>query len=392
MSPSSLIAQSASHLGRGFLLLGTSFARRWRKRLLRTLLVALFIAGGATTAWSQICLPPLLGDRPRLQDMDKTGVLWLNLLLRQHEVCWRKPEQPGETRIFAIGNSAIYGFPWPSDLSSIGFVNKSFERQEIPAHLFNLGLMFTYQTKEAMVLSEALPYKPDFIVYGVTLDDLAHLAPYPYLPVATFFDANSRTVERLASDPPPTFEEPFRLYRDTQAESVRPIASWTEFREMGTFVRLAMEQTAKALRKKMFPEFREKIPKIRRGSRRYRCRGIIPGFEEKYAGWKEWSMLEYLAELRAETGVEVLVVNWPVAHEPRGACYNARYPTEAFNEYVEWMENKAAELELDYLDLHDLLVRREFVDSVHPTVKGQRKVARRLEAEIITLLQRSSDQ
>lgn len=354
------------------------------------MLLSLFVAGAASTAWSQVCLPPLLGDRPRLQDMDKTGVLWLDLLLRQHEVCWREPAQPEEIRIFAIGNSAIYGFPWPSDLSSIGFVNVAFEQQEIPAHVFNLGLMFTYQTKEAMVLSEALRYEPDFIVYGVTLDDLAHLAPYPYLPVATFFDANSRTVDRLASNPPPTFEEPFRLYRDAQSKDVRPYASWIEFREMGTFARLAVEQTAKALRKKMFPDFREKIPKIRRGSRRYRCRDVLPSFEEKYANWREWSMLEYLAQLRTETGVEVLVVNWPVAHEPRGACYNARYPTAAFDEYVDWMEKKAGELELDYLDLHDLLGRREFVDSVHPTVRGQRKVAKHLEAEIITLLEKKS--
>ncbi len=356
------------------------------------LVLVLLVMGGASTAWSQVCLPPLLGDRPRLQDMDKTGVLWLNLLLRQHEVCWREPKQPDETRIFAIGNSAIYGFPWPSDLSSIGFVNEAFAKQKVPAHLFNLGLMFTYQTKEAMVLAEALRYKPDFIVYGVTLDDLAHLAPYPYLPVATFFDANSRLVDRLASDPPATFEEPFRLYREAQAQDVRPIASWIEFREMGTFVRLAVEQTAKALRKKMFPEYREKIPRIRRGSRRYRCRSVLPSFREKYANWQEWSMLDVLAELRAETGVEVLVVNWPVAHQPRGACYNARYPTEAFNEYVDWIEAKASELELDFLDLHDLLAQREFVDSVHPTVKGQRKVAQRLEAEILDLLERERGQ
>ena len=101
-------------------------------------------------------------------------------------------------------------------------------------------------------------------------------------------------------------------------------------------------------------------------------------------------MLEYLAKLRRETGVEVLVVNWPVAHEPRGDCYNVRYPTAAFQDYVDWMEETSETLGLEYLDLHDLLTRREFVDSVHPTVRGQRKVALRLGNKIAALLRKEA--
>lgn len=324
--------------------------------------------------------------------MDKTGVLWLNLLLRQHEICWREPQSSPETRIFAIGNSAIYGFPWPPELSAVALINRKFVQQGVPAHLFNLGLMYTYQVKEAMVLSEALRYEPDFIVYGVTLDDLGHLAPFPYLPVSAFFDANSRTVDRLAADPPPSFAQPFQRYREAQAQDVRPYAAWIEFREIGTFVRLAVQQTAKALRKKLFPAYLDPMLPVTKGSPPYRCRDVIPSFHEKYANWQDWSMLEFLADVKTKTGVEVLIVNWPVAHYPRGKCYNVRYPAAAFREYVAWMEEKAEDLGLEYLDLHDLLMRREFVDSIHPTARGQRKVAQRLGAKITAILNRNRPQ
>ena len=391
MSPSSATtATTAPAIRRGHSSFSCtrSSALRWRSGLLRILLLGLLVTSGATTAWSQTCLPPLLDGRPRLQDVDKTGVLWLNLLLRQHEVCWRESRDPTETRIFALGNSAIYGFPWPSELSAVGLINRKFERQGTRAHIFNLGFVFTYQTKEALILSEALRYKPDFIIYGVTFDDFGHLAPYPYAPLAAFFDANSRAISRLASDPPNTFEEPFRLYRDAQATNVRPYAVWNELRQAGTFVRLAAQQTAKALRKRMFPSLREKNPKPARQNPRYDCEEVKRSYANKYANWKDWSMLEYLAQLRTETGIEVLVVNWPVAHEPRGDCYNVRYPAAAFQDYVDWIEEEAEELGLEYLDLHRLLKRREFVDSVHPTKKGQRRVAFQLEKKVAALLSR----
>lgn len=289
-----------------------------------------------------------------------------------------------------IGNSAIFGFPWPNERTAVSFVNQEFESEQVPAHLFNLGFVFTYQTKEAMILSESLAYRPDFIVYGVTLDDFAHLAPFPYPPLNTFFYSNSRLVAQLAEHPPPTFEEPFRLYRDAQAASVRPWASWIEFREVGTFVRLAVEQTAKLLRQKMFPSFEEKMPRTHRTGPRYNCRKTLRSFKEKYVNWKDWNMLRYLAQVRAETGVEVLVVNWPVIRERRRNCYNVRYPTKAFLEYVEWLENEASELGLEYLDLHDHLSQRDFLDSVHPTLSGQRKTAVQLATKIRSLLDRDS--
>ena len=353
--------------------------------LLWFVLVGLLVAA-QSAARAEICLPPAIGDRPRLTELGKTQVLWLELLFRQHEVCWRAPRVPDETRIFAIGNSTTFGFPLPYDQSAIGLVNQHLERRGIPAHVFNLGFAYTYQVKEALILSEVLAYEPDFIVYGVTLDDLIHIAPFRYRPLVEFFNSNSFAVERLAANPPPTFEEPFRRYLDAQADDVRPYAAWLGLRQAGTFIRVRARQTAKTLRKRLFPGVPDEKPEILDTKPDYRCKPAAREFNKTHENWQAWSMLDYLAELRAETGIEVLVVNWPVAHEPQGRCYNVRYPAAAFADYVSWMEDKAESLKLPYLDIHDLLAPVDFVDSVHPTASGQRKVAVELEAKLDELL------
>jgi hypothetical protein len=350
--------------------------RPWRHPLLGLLLLALLLDASRATAG--LCLPPLLGGRPRLHEVGRLHVMWLDLLMREHEVCWREPAVPNEARIFALGNSTIFGFPLPADRTAIGLVDRRFANRGIPAHVFNLGFVFTYQLKELLILSKALPYEPDLIVYGVTLDDFLHRAPLEYASMKEFFEANSGTIERLAADPPATFAEPLERYREAQARTVRPIAPWIALRQTGSFVRRYVAEFAMALRKRMFPDLPDENALIQKPNPHYSCETVKRDFEKNFSDWKAWSMLDALAELRDERGIDVLVVNWPVAHVPRGDCYNIRYPAAALADYAVWMKERTAALDLPYLDLHDLLLPSEFVDSLHPTAHGQAKVAARL--------------
>jgi hypothetical protein len=237
--------------------------------------------------------------------------------------------------------------------------------------------------KEALIINESLRFEPDAIIYGITLDDLVHLAPLQYPPIVEFFDGNSLAVERLAEAPPPTLADPFRRYQRAQAGSIRRWALWRNFRQVGKFIRSAANDTARSIARFWFPNLPNERQQIMPRALRYDCEKISRAFNEKYRNWRDWSVLDYLAELRDTNGIDVLVVSWPVAHEPRGSCYNSRYPADVFAEYTLWLEQKTADLDLPYLDLHDLLESRDFVDSLHPTFHGQRKVAARLEPAII---------
>jgi hypothetical protein len=360
------------------------------RRLSLVLFTATLLAIDAQIARSQICLPPLVGEQPRLHQLGEVRVFPLELLLRQHEVCWRAPATPDEKRIFAFGNSSIFGFPHSSENSAVGLVNTEFDRLGVPAHLYNLGFVFTYQVKDAVILNESLQYEPDVIVYGVTLDDLRSAAPMPYPALNKFFEGNVRAVDRLAEASPPTLEEPIRLYQKALHDDSRAEALWLDLRRFGTFLRVRAADTAEAIRKLWFPDLPEPQPTIDRRSANYDCRETMAHFNMWFARWGEWNLLEYLAELKRERGIEVLVVNWPVNRQPRGECYNARYPTTALEQYTGWLERKTRSLGLPYLDLHDALEREDFVDSVHPTRAGQQKVAARLIEPLNRLLESSA--
>jgi lysophospholipase L1-like esterase len=74
----------------------------------------------------------------------------------------------------------------------------------------------------------------------------------------------------------------------------------------------------------------------------------------------------------------VVVINWPVAHEPVDGCYNVRYPAPALAAYNAWLREETAARGLRYVDLHDLLPPERFLDSVHVTAAGQAEIADRL--------------
>jgi lysophospholipase L1-like esterase len=63
-----------------------------------------------------------------------------------------------------------------------------------------------------------------------------------------------------------------------------------------------------------------------------------------------------------------------------------RYPAAALADYVDWMRERTTALDLPYLDLHDLLAPEEFVDSLHPTARGQARIAARLALRLEELM------
>jgi hypothetical protein len=91
--------------------------------------------------------------------------------------------------------------------------------------------------------------------------------------------------------------------------------------------------------------------------------------------WRSWNILAYLEELHRSRGVEVLVVNWPVAHEPVGDCYNVRYPNAGLAEFRDWVREETRARGLAHLDLQDLLPADEFIDSLHVTAAGHARIA-----------------
>jgi len=353
----------------------------WRSSALALLLLAL-----APAARSDVCLPPTFEGGTRLIRPGQARVLWLEPLLRQHEACWRSPARPDEQRVFVYGSSSIFGFPHPSAKSAVGLVNRAFAADGTPAHLFNLGMVWTYMPKDALIVHESQRFAPDVIVYAVTLDDFYHHAPAGFPPLDAFFLANSAAVDAFAAESPPGVAEPLARYESDWAGD-RPLEpAWRRWRQAGLFVRVGVEQLGRGVRARWFPGLAYDAPPVDPAKTHYDCAAVHERFDAFWKDWRDWSLLPYLAQLRREHGVEVLVVNWPVAYEPVGDCHNARYRTTDLEAYRRWLRVQASAHELGFLDLHGLLGAGDFVDSIHPTAEGQRRIAGRLGAALRALL------
>lgn len=340
------------------------------------LLLALFIPSNAS-ARPWLCLPPAFDQGRRLHPLPIPDVYWLEIMLRQHELCWRAPQTPDELRLVLFGNSAVYGFPLPAEETLSEYLNQHFADTGTAAHMFNLAFVTPYQVRDAVVINEALPYEPDIIVYPMTLAEFRHLAPMLHPTSARFFNMNTSALHRLAADPHPGLEEPVGKYVQVAGKVEAPRHPTDQLQDVGLYARRLARSTAEALAAKMNsprPRFQSRAAPQKGG---YDCIKTALGMIS-YTNWKDWNVLAYLDDLQRRRGIRVLVVHWPVAHEPNGNCFSVRFTNDAVNDFSAWIRHETEQRQLAYLDLRDFLPAEAYVDSLHVKAEGHRQIADRV--------------
>lgn len=352
--------------------------RRWRRLAIATALGAVLSAVPGATAtqahesrpW---CLPPVFEGGERLHGLPGPSVFWLELLLRQHEVCRR--DEPGEVRIFLNGASAVFGFPLPAEQTFAHRLNQSFAATGVPAHVFNLAFVNPYQVRDAVIISEARRFAPDIILYPVTRSEFVHTAPIFFAPVAKFFDINRRAVEGLAAEPPAGLDEPFRVYATLLQRAKHDYPPLEYLRESGRLLRTGARLHARSVAAAMGGT----LPPLAKATRRpmggYDCGKTRDAAEKHYSDWQDWNILSYLDELRRRDGIEVVLVYWPVSHEPVEDCYNIRDTAAGVEEFAAWMRAETTARHIPYVDLHAVLAPELFLDSIHVSAEGHARVA-----------------
>lgn len=350
----------------------------WLSRIAAALLSGTALVTGAVTGvaarpWP--CLPPVFDGGQRLHALPAPRIFWLDLLLRQHELCWRSPTAPGELRVALFGNSAVYGLATRAEQTFGGLLNQHFAADGVPAHLYNLAFVVPYQVRDAVIIHEMLAYDPDVFVYPITLADFFHVAPLPYPLVVQFFERNRGTVAALANTAPIGLAEPFKLYGASFARHPTRFWWYDSFREAGAFLRLGAQAHAQYITERITSPAPLPSADGSRGGAPYDCQRVKRNQTTVFRNWETWNILAYLQHLRETRHIEVLIINWPVSHEPIDECYNAGYTNDALAEYDRWLADEVARRGLHYLDLQNLLPPGEFIDSRHVTAAGHQRIA-----------------
>ena len=348
----------------------------------------MLLAGAAPARATPLCLPPVFEGGERLHTSPAPRVNRLQLALRQHQLCWHAAWRPEELRVVVLGSSAVYGLGvWGSETFS-ALLTADLRADGIDARLFNLAWVNPYQLRDAVILREAMAYRPDVIVYPVTKAEFVHQAPTLWKSLHAFLSVNRDVLREMAADPPHGLEEPVERYAailDRWDEKAPPLE---RLREIGSFARAAAGDLGRAL-----PTALGARPRTPGGDRRpardYDCAETLAKREESFRDWQSWNILAELGRLHEETGVEVVVVYWPLGSDPQGLCYNARFTYEDMIEFGDWLAAQAAERQLAYVDLNGALGDGDFFDTVHVRAPGHRKIAERLRAPLTEALARA---
>lgn len=350
---------------------------------LSSLIVGL-VAAEASAAPPRFCLPPVFEGGQRLQEPSRAPVLWLEPLLRQHELCRRARERPDERRVVLIGGSAPFGFPGPADSSVSAVMNASEALARSNAHVFNLAMDYPDLTKTALIARKALDYDPAVVVFGATLGEFRHVAPSQWPPTRHFFRENARDLARFAADAPAGIEEPVRLNSEmaSRHEAEAPLAARRALGALGGLARSALRSRADRLARWVYsrPEPAPAEPGLD-----YDCARTLRR-DANFDGWREWNVLLYLADLQREHAVDVLVVDWPVPDRSQGGCFNKAYSRRRIEEYSRWMRAETRRLGLRYLDFTHALPATELVGHAHVRAQGNERLAGWIIPELESIL------
>ena len=358
-------------------------------------LVTLSLATPRSTS-AEVCLPSLAEQGRRLHEMPAPSVFWLELLLRQHEACWTADQPHDQLRVFFYGSSAVMGEPWRTEDTVTEHLNAIWKSIQVPAHAFNFGFGTTHATKDMLIVRESLRYHPDVIVYGAVPADFSRWiaaqyrrgAALPYLRLVRLMRNSAPTLLEFAAEHPAGLERPLKGYLRRLDGFER---SWTHpwtwpVRDVGAFVYTTL---ATRLRRAgggwlgIVEPLGEPTAAVLEG---YSCRATHLENRRDYRRWGEINSLAYLAEVRDRTGIPVVVVDWPITAESSGDCFNEDVTNSVVRGYRGWLRAEAQRLGLPLIDLSQTLFSRDFLDSLHPNARGQRKIAGALHPQLLPLL------
>ncbi len=290
----------------------------------------------------------------------------LDAMFASHEIS--QPKQKDEFRVVLIGDSSTWGFllkpedTLAADLNALHLTAKDGRKVRV----YNLGYPDFSLAKDALILSRAMRYQPDLVVWLVTLRS---------------FPQASQTSHALIAD--------------NTRESCE--IGFTELAPPGyTTCSMASGGSLSNLRRNLADLFRLQLYGVM-----WAATGIDQDYPERYEPLQKdfekdnsfFKLKQPLQESdlafdtlavgkRLAGNVPLIVVNEPMFisdGQNSDVRYNFFYPRWVYDQYRELMPKMAAEQGWRYVDLWNLVPPAEFTNSaVHLTPAGSKLLAARL--------------
>lgn len=306
------------------------------------------------------------GERPDVAY--NLSLFQLDAMFASHEVA--APKSDGEYRVLLVGDSSVWGILLTPEQTLAGNLNA--DDLTMPdgrrVRAYNLGYPTISLTKDLMLLSEAMRYQPDEIIWLVTLEAM----PYSKQLDSPLVQNNPGPVRELIArydlnlDPDdPNFVNPSFLERTIVGQR-RALADVLRLNLYGTlWTATGVDQ--------FYPD--TYTPRMEDLPADQNFHDLQPPHlsEADLA----FDVLAAGAELVGDT--PLLIVNEPTfvsAGENSDIRYNFFYPRWAYDDYRALLAEQAQEHGWRYLDLWDAIPNTEYTNSaIHLTPEGSAQLA-----------------
>ncbi|MCS7056889.1 MAG: hypothetical protein NZM18_12040 [Thermoflexales bacterium] len=302
----------------------------------------------------------------------------LNAMFASHELAGAT-KRDDEFRVLLIGDSSTWGWLLRNEDTLAGQINamrlKTADGRTVRA--YNLGYPIMSLTKDLLVLSHAVEYRPDLVVWLVTLESFPANEQLAHPIVQRNADAVRALIARygLRSQPnDPALVTPTFLDRTIVGQR-RALADWLRLQAYGalwgaTRIDHHIPQTYEPAQRDLEADSSFK--------------GMQPPTLPKDA--LAFDVLDAGIRMADEAGASALIVNEPILISPGrngDVRYNFFYPRWAYDQYRALLQAHLAARGVAYLDAWNLVPQEEFTNSaVHLTPKGTRLLAEALAGTI----------
>lgn len=321
-----------------------------------------FILVPNSVIWRLSLYNTLLSGRPRFTQENDLG-----LLFNTHEIA-NSGQHPNEYKVLVLGDSSTWGYLLNPEETFSGVINSSNLEtcHKQPVHVYNLGYPKLSLFKDLMLLQEAMKYKPDLIIWMVTLNStLRETEQHPIV------NNNPETAWELI--------DKYKLGIEIKSTGSKSIQQRTFIARKNDFARFIQFQLD-GLRWQSTGEDAHK---------KYEPIGLDVDTDNTFGGLLPPTLDPYLIEFDVlNAGIliaqdtPIIIVNEPiqiVTGKNREIRYNKNYPRWAYDQYRELMNIQSEQNHWKYRDFWDLLPPTEFTDSaVHRTVNGEKILAREI--------------
>jgi hypothetical protein len=289
-----------------------------------------------------------------------------------------RPKAADEFRIILIGDSATWGWFLENKDTLAGRINAgryvTTDGRRVVA--YNLGYPIMSLTKDLVLLNEAMRYRPDLILWPVTLESFPRDKQLVH-PLLQNNPARVRAViedYQLSLDPHDSrFAQPNFLGRTIIGQR-RALADWMRLQFYGfSWAATGIDQAIPAEIPRNPSDFDENVQ--------------WQSFTQPTALKQEDLAFDVLAAgVKLAGKVPVLIVNEPmfVSHGKNSQLrYNSFYPRWAYDTFRDLLGTAALENGWRYLDLWDSIAPDEFTNTpVHLTPKGSAQLAEQVLAAL----------